>query len=140
MHRNEKLLRDTKLLRDRLNKLKRQMSVPEHAIPARFSDRGICWHANKDADLLHTLYGIFPLWPKVSKTCSTDFPVPAPPNQWGFEASLAFMSEDMHNWKGEYGALRRELLVFTIAELNKIIVVLRNELREKHTKGSACSS
>lgn len=134
MHRNEKLLRDTKLLRDRLNKLKRQMSVPEHVIPAHFSDRGICWYAHKDADLLHTLHGIFPLWPKVSKTCSTGFPVPAPPNQWGFEASLAFMSEDMHNWKGEYGALRRELLVFTLAELSKIIAVLRNELCEQHAK------
>lgn len=130
----ERLLRDTKLLRDRLNKLKRQMSVPEHAIPAHFSNRGICWYAHQDSDALYTLNCIFSRWPKVCKTYPTGFPVPAPPNQWGFEASLAFMSEDMHNWKGEYGALRRELLVFTLAELSKIIVVLRNELCEQHAK------
>ena len=45
-----------------------------------------------------------------------------------YNAELAFMSEDTHNWKGEYGALRRELLVFTLAELNRIIAELRHKL------------
>lgn len=124
----ERLFRDTKLLRDRLNKLKRQMSVPEHAIPAHFSDRGICWYAHEDSDALHTLNGIFSRWPKASASSWRGYQVPAPPNPWNFDASEAFMSRDMHNWKGEYGALRRELLVFTIAELSKIIVDLRRKL------------
>lgn len=124
----ERLLRDTKLLRSRLNKLKRQMSVPEHAIPAHFSDRGICWYAHRDSDAIHMLYGIFSRWSKASASSWRGFPVPAPPNPWNFDASEAFMSRDMHNWKGEYGALRRELLVFTIAELNEIAVDIRRKL------------